>query len=354
MSQSWCCGQHPRSKVHWTDQVAPLGAGRAQAVAAERVTSGISQPQLVQRQAGHAVGAAGEQAYGEGRRVARAVGQDDLTVEPAGRPILPAPLVRPPLTKLTSNGSAVLAGPTLPRSRRPGEGFSRWSRVFQATAANCRCRGAPSARGLNPRGATIQRRARSSHQRCDPLLLMAGLAWLTGGWQRLARSSTCGAPACRRIVLITRPFVILRMASRPIGLTAQSWARRLTTILPAPTPAEAIETTRIQRVAGLTGARTAVVTTRPCRAPHHPISDVGRIGGGQVPMPGEVALAHHGVRFLDERPECRRHGLAALRQPLEEGITRIQFRGHDRSGSAGHTTPYTSCRSRLAPQFSLP
>ena len=79
-------------------------------------------------------------------------------------------------------------------------------------------------------------------------------------------------------------------------------ARRLTTILPAMTLAEAIETTRIHRVAGLTGDRTALVTTRPCRAPHHTISDAGLIGGGHVPMPGEVSLAHHGVLFLDELP----------------------------------------------------
>ena len=69
------------------------------------------------------------------------------------------------------------------------------------------------------------------------------------------------------------------------------------------TLAEATETTRIHRVAGLTGDRAALVTTRPCRAPHHTISDAGLIGGGHVPMPGEVSLAHHGVLFLDERPE---------------------------------------------------
>jgi magnesium chelatase family protein len=97
-------------------------------------------------------------------------------------------------------------------------------------------------------------------------------------------------------------------------------ARRLTTILPAMTLAQAIETTRIHSVAGLTGGRTALVTIRPCRAPHHSISDVGRIGGGQVPMPGEVSLAHHGVLFLDARPECRRQVLEVLRQPLEESV----------------------------------
>jgi magnesium chelatase family protein len=80
-------------------------------------------------------------------------------------------------------------------------------------------------------------------------------------------------------------------------------ARRLTTILPAMTLAEAIETTRIHRVAGRIGARTAVVTTCPCRAPHHTLSDAGLIGGGHVPMLGEVSLAHNGVLFLDELPE---------------------------------------------------
>jgi magnesium chelatase family protein len=96
--------------------------------------------------------------------------------------------------------------------------------------------------------------------------------------------------------------------------------RRLTTILTAITLADALDTTRMHRVAGLTGDRTAVVTTRPFRAPHHTISDVGLIGGGQVPMPGEVSLAHHGVLFLDELPECRRHVLEVRRQPLEESV----------------------------------
>jgi magnesium chelatase family protein len=98
-------------------------------------------------------------------------------------------------------------------------------------------------------------------------------------------------------------------------------ARRLTTILPAMSLAEALETTRIHSVAGLTGARTTVVTTRPFRAPHHTISDVGLIGGGHVPMPGEVSLAHHGILFVDELPEVRRHVLAIRLQPLENGVT---------------------------------
>jgi hypothetical protein len=95
-------------------------------------------------------------------------------------------------------------------------------------------------------------------------------------------------------------------------------------MLPAMCLAEALETTRIHSVAGLTGPRTALVTTRPFRAPHHTISDVGLIGGSQVPMPGEVSLAHHGVLFLDELPEFKRHVPEVLRQPLEDGITRIR------------------------------
>jgi magnesium chelatase family protein len=104
-------------------------------------------------------------------------------------------------------------------------------------------------------------------------------------------------------------------------------ARRLPTIWPAMTLAEAIETTCIHRVAGLTGDRPAVVTTRPCRAPHQTISDVEWIGGGQVPTPGEVSLAHHGMLFMDELPEFLGHVLEAWRQPLEDGVIYIQSRG---------------------------
>jgi magnesium chelatase family protein len=112
-------------------------------------------------------------------------------------------------------------------------------------------------------------------------------------------------------------------------------ARRLTTILPAMSRAEALETTRIHRVAGLTSGRTAFVTTRPLRAPHHTISAVGVIGGGQRPLPGEVSLAHHGFLFLDELPESRRQVLEVWRQPLEMGITRTQTPTHRRSPGAG-------------------
>jgi hypothetical protein len=103
----------------------------------------------------------------------------------------------------------------------------------------------------------------------------------------------------------------------------------------APRPKDPIiSTTPIHSVAGFTGDPTALVTTRPCRAPHPTTSDVGLIGGGHVPMPGEVSLAHNGLLFLDELPEFRRHVLDVLRQPLEEGIAGIQSHECHRFGCA--------------------
>ena len=92
------------------------------------------------------------------------------------------------------------------------------------------------------------------------------------------------------------------------GAGTSRLARRLTTMLPAMTLAEAIETTRMHSVAGLTEGRTALVTTRPCRAPHQTISDVGPSGGGQVPMPGEVSRAHHGCFSLMNGPRAHATG----------------------------------------------
>jgi magnesium chelatase family protein len=88
---------------------------------------------------------------------------------------------------------------------------------------------------------------------------------------------------------------------------------RLTTFLLKVTlPSQALDTTHIHRVAGLTGARTAVVTTRPCRALPETISAVGVIGGDQVPMAGEVSLVHHGMLLLEAFPECRRHVIGVV------------------------------------------
>ena len=104
----------------------------------------------------------------------------------------------------------------------------------------------------------------------------------------------------------------------PPGSGKTMLARRLPTILPSITPEEALATTRIHSVAGLLSPGRPVVNQRPFRAPHHTISDAGLIGGGRYPRPGEASLAHHGVLFLDELPEFKRHVVEALRQPLED------------------------------------
>jgi magnesium chelatase family protein len=109
----------------------------------------------------------------------------------------------------------------------------------------------------------------------------------------------------------------------PPGCGKTMLARRLPSILPTMTSAEALDVTKIYSVAGLLGSPPRVITARPFRAPHHTASRVSLVGGGGMPRPGEISLAQHGVLYLDELGEFPRSTLEVLRQPLEEGMVTI-------------------------------
>jgi len=135
-----------------------------------------------------------------------------------------------------------------------------------------------------------------------------------------------GQPLARRALEIAAAGGHNLLLVGPPGSGKTMLARRLAGILPPLTPPEALEVTAVHSAAGT--ALDALVRSRPFRSPHHTASDVALVGGGSLPRPGEVSLAHHGVLFLDELPEFRRSVLESLRQPLEEGsITISRVRG---------------------------